>query len=95
VILGSLAQALAANDAPVSAVDASANVNSDAVMQMICMHVAESTIRCMSDPLEWWADNGVKKLTRAVHVCILHLQMQMRLKCSCLFALQTWQNTRD
>jgi len=41
-----------ANDAPVSPVDASANANHAAVMQMICMYLAESTIHRMSDPLK-------------------------------------------
>jgi len=60
-LIKSQAQAQAANDAPISPVDASANVNSTTVMQMICTHVAESMIRRMSDPLKWWTDNGVKK----------------------------------
>jgi len=44
VILGSHVQAEAANDAPVRHVDASANANRAAVMQMMCMYVAKSTM---------------------------------------------------
>jgi len=55
-------QVEAANDAPGSPVDASGNANRGAVMQMMCMYVAEFTIHRMSDPLKWWAENDIKKL---------------------------------
>jgi len=53
VIQGSQVQAEAANDAPVSPVDASANANRAAVMQVKCIYIAEFAIHCMSDPLKW------------------------------------------
>jgi len=62
VIQGSQVQAEAANDTPVSPVDASANANRAAVIQMICMYVAEFMIHRMSDTLKWSAENGVNKL---------------------------------
>jgi len=70
VILGSEVQVWAANDAPVSPVDAtdapirpvdaSANANRVAVMHMIFLYIAESTIHRMSDLLKWWAENGCR-----------------------------------
>lgn len=32
------------------------------IMQIIRVYVAEPTVDRMSDPLKWWAENGVKKL---------------------------------
>jgi len=51
LIQASRVQVEAANDAPVSPVDASANANRAVVMQIMCMYVAEFTIHSMSDPL--------------------------------------------
>jgi len=32
------------------------------LFQMICVYICKLTIDHMSDPLKWWAENGVKKL---------------------------------
>ena len=45
-------------DTPVSN---SVEANRASVMQMIRVYVAELTFDRMSDPLKWWAENGVKK----------------------------------
>ena len=55
-------QAEAEHDVPVSPADASAGASRAAVMQMIRVYLAESTIHRTSDPLKWWSENGVKKL---------------------------------
>ena len=55
VIQGSLTSTV---DAPVSD---SVVANRATVMQMVHDYVAEPTIDRMSDPLKWWAEDGVKK----------------------------------
>lgn len=52
-------QAEAEHDVPVNPADASASASRAAVMQMIRVYVAESTLHRMSDPLKWWSENGV------------------------------------
>jgi len=51
-------------------IDASANANCAAVMQMICMYIAEFTIHIMSDQLKWWAENSIKTLAARQFFCL-------------------------
>ena len=49
--------------------------NRATVMQMVHVYVAEPTIDCMSDPLKWWAENGIKKLDPMLDNSCAHQQL--------------------
>jgi hypothetical protein len=61
-------QAEAEHDVPVNPADASASASRAAVMQMIRVYVAKSTLHRMSDPLKWWSVNGVSKFNKLAPV---------------------------
>jgi len=81
VNLGSQVISAAVNDAPISPMDASANANRTAVMQMICMYVAESTIHRISDPLKWRAENGAEKLASRYYIVLVIPPTSVHYKC--------------
>ena len=58
VIHGSQTVAVNVADPVVESLDS----NRASVQQMIRVYIAEPTIDRMSDPLKWWAENGVKKM---------------------------------